>query len=255
MKWYVDDLLVFEMNQTGLSTKTNPSNSAETTGQRNIPLEPMYITLGVSSPDPSDVTLPAEMGVDYVRLYQGAGQTLTCDPTLYATSQYVAANQVILGVPTCGNGVCDAGECEQCPTDCLNTIACKRDCLVPQCQTRDPTFLAASEWAFEVCFAQPQSALRPSIAPSDLSSRRPIPSHSSVFYIATRGSERGGGWHKAWVLGCLPFAAPVGLSSLLILTLRGSQRVLVVSTVPLDDVSCLTTPGSAVPETGCCPCR
>ena len=46
---------------------------------------------------------------------------------------------------------------------------------------------------------------------------------------------KGGGWHKASVLGCLPLAAPIGLSLLLILTLCGSERVLVVSTEPLDD--------------------
>ena len=65
----------------------------------------------------------------------------------------------------------------------------------------------------------------------------------------------GGGWHKASVSDCLPLAAPIGLSPLLILTLCGPERVLVVSTEPLDDLSCLTTPGSAVPETGCCLCR
>ena len=63
----------------------------------------------------------------------------------------------------------------------------------------------------------------------------------------------GGGWHKASVLGCLPLAVPIGLSPLLILTLCGSERVLVVSTELLDD--CLTTAGPAVRETGCCPCR
>ena len=41
----------------------------------------------------------------------------------------------------------------------------------------------------------------------------------------TRG---GGGWHKASVSDCLPLAAPIGLSPLLILTLCGSERVLVV---------------------------
>ena len=53
----------------------------------------------------------------------------------------------------------------------------------------------------------------------------------------------------------LSLAAPIGLSPLLILTLCGSKRVLVVSTEALDDLSCLTTPGAAVSETGCCPCR
>ena len=55
----------------------------------------------------------------------------------------------------------------------------------------------------------------------------------------------GGGWHKAQVSDCLPLAAPIGLSPLLILTLCGPERVLVVSTEPPDDLSCLTTPGGA----------
>ena len=46
----------------------------------------------------------------------------------------------------------------------------------------------------------------------------------------------GGGWHKASVSDCLPLAAPIGLSALLILTLCGPERVLVVSTEPLDDL-------------------
>ena len=57
----------------------------------------------------------------------------------------------------------------------------------------------------------------------------------------------GGGWHKASVFGCLPLAAPIGLSPLLILTLCGSERVLVVSMEPPDDLSCLTTPGVGRP--------
>ena len=45
------------------------------------------------------------------------------------------------------------------------------------------------------------------------------------------GREEGGGvWHKASVSDCLPLAAPIGLSPLLILTLCGPERVLVVST-------------------------
>ena len=59
-----------------------------------------------------------------------------------------------------------------------------------------------------------------------------------------------GGWHKASVSGCLPLAAPIGLSPLHILTLCGSERVLVVSTEPPDDLSCLTTPGVGRPGDG-----
>ena len=59
--------------------------------------------------------------------------------------------------------------------------------------------------------------------------------------------------HKASVSDCLPLAAPIGLSPLLILTLCGSERVLVVSTEPLDDLSCLTTPGVGCPGDGLWP--
>ena len=60
----------------------------------------------------------------------------------------------------------------------------------------------------------------------------------------------GGGWHKASVSDCLPLVAPIGLSPLLILTLCGPERVLVVSTEPPDDLSCLTTPGVGCPGDG-----
>ena len=74
-------------------------------------------------------------------------------------------------------------------------------------------------------------------------------------YRKTDGVGEGGGegWHKASVSDCLPLAAPIGLSPLLILILCGSERVLVVSTEPLDDLSCLTTPGVGCPGDGLLP--
>ena len=51
----------------------------------------------------------------------------------------------------------------------------------------------------------------------------------------------------------LPLAAPIGLSPLHVLTPCGSQRVLVVSTEPPDDLSCLTTPGVGRPRDGLLP--
>ena len=44
--------------------------------------------------------------------------------------------------------------------------------------------------------------------------------------------------------------APIGLSPLLILTPCGSERVLVVSTEPPDDLPCLTTLGVGRPGDG-----
>ena len=67
-------------------------------------------------------------------------------------------------------------------------------------------------------------------------------------------STSGGGGDEAMVLVYLPLAVPIGLSPLHILTLCGSEPVLVVSTEPLDDLPGLTTPGSAVQQTGCYPC-
>ena len=67
------------------------------------------------------------------------------------------------------------------------------------------------------------------------------------------GSEGWGGWHKPSVFSCLPSAAPIGLSPLYIPTLCGSEHVLVVSTEPLDDLSCLTTPGVGRPRDGLLP--
>ena len=58
----------------------------------------------------------------------------------------------------------------------------------------------------------------------------------------------GGVRHKALVSDCLPLAAPIGLLPPLILTLCGPERVLVVSTEPPDDWSCLTTPGVGRPR-------
>ena len=63
----------------------------------------------------------------------------------------------------------------------------------------------------------------------------------------------GGEWHKASVSDCLPLAAPIGLSPLLILTFCGPGRVLVVSTEPPDDLYCLTTPGVGCPGDGLLP--
>ena len=55
------------------------------------------------------------------------------------------------------------------------------------------------------------------------------------------------------MLVCLPLAAPIGLPPPLILTLCGPERVLVVSTEPPDDLSCLTTPGVGRPGDGAVP--
>ncbi|KAI0687091.1 beta-glucan synthesis-associated [Cytidiella melzeri] len=66
-------------------------------GQRRIPEEPMSIILNLGiSPNWQEIDLntlvfPAEMQVDYVRVYQRAGQTnIGCNPDRFPTSDYIA---------------------------------------------------------------------------------------------------------------------------------------------------------------------
>ena len=80
-------------------------------------------------------------------------------------------------------------------------------------------------------------------------------SRPSGTIMAQRGPPGGGGelgTRPRYLIVCL-LAAPIGLSPLHILTLCGSERVLVVSTEPPDDLSCLTTPGVGRPRDGLLP--
>ena len=103
--------------------------------------------------------------------------------------------------------------------------------------------------------------LAPPHPPFTPTGRTPLPSTPAVAtgqrvpcsQSTGRALYLGGGWHKAAVSDCVPLAAPIGLSPLLILTLCGPERVLVVSTEPLDDLSCLTTPGVGRPGDGLLP--
>jgi len=65
-------------------------------GQRLIPVEPMSIVLnlGISAGwqtiDLTTMEFPAEMLIDYVRVYQRKGQTnIGCDPKNFPTADYI----------------------------------------------------------------------------------------------------------------------------------------------------------------------
>ncbi|KAJ7068600.1 beta-glucan synthesis-associated [Mycena amicta] len=73
------------------------ANGGSGVGQRLIPVEPMSIVLnlGISknwqTPDLTTMVFPAEMLVDYVRVYQRDGETnIGCDPSDYPTMDYIA---------------------------------------------------------------------------------------------------------------------------------------------------------------------
>ena len=79
----------------------------------------------------------------------------------------------------------------------------------------------------------------------------PLPTIAASPPMASTLLPAGGGvGTRPPYLVVLPLAAPIGLSPLLILTLWGPERVLVVSTEPPDDLSCLTTPGVGHPGDG-----
>ena len=83
----------------------------------------------------------------------------------------------------------------------------------------------------------------------------PSQTHTHPRGLQPTGTWGEGGWHEAIGVSLFAFGGaywplPLLRIFLHILTLCG---VLVVSTEPLDDLSCLTTPGSAVPETGLLP--
>ena len=120
-----------------------------------------------------------------------------------------------------------------------------------------------SLWGWALVSPSHSSALRP--GPVRRGAMPRAPKHVLVMCCSCSGSCRtvtaaptrpsaggrgGGGGTRPWCWFPLPLAAPIGPSPLLILTLCGSERVLVVSTEPPDDLSCLTTPGVGRPGDG-----
>lgn len=76
IRWYWEGEMIYQVSQESLQERKSTNHSV---GQRDIPVEPMYIIMQVamsydwSSIDP-DLKFPAVMEVEYVRLYQEPGQ-------------------------------------------------------------------------------------------------------------------------------------------------------------------------------------
>ena len=142
------DTALFSVTKEALGRKTSPTDPSQTVGPRDVSTEPMYVALshaGPRAPGP-----PSTLEVDYVRLYHNPQRhSFGCDAPRRPTARYIAENPGLFGVPRCGNGRCEAGECAQCPRDCLDAAACRQDCRVPRCQVRDGRLTArARQWAF-----------------------------------------------------------------------------------------------------------
>ena len=99
--WYVGNATTWTLDGRALGPNGN-------VGQRVIPVEPMALimnfgmsnsfatinTTGIAS------TLPATMRIDYIRIYQDAGQEMvTCDPPGYPTTDYIAKHPEPYGNP------------------------------------------------------------------------------------------------------------------------------------------------------------
>ncbi|KAK6439856.1 beta-glucan synthesis-associated protein [Oleoguttula sp. CCFEE 5521] len=89
--WNVGDVDTWKV--TGAATGPNGN-----VGQRVIPEEPLALVLNFGmSTGFAELNLtglaplmPATMRIDYVRIYQGDGDELTCDPAGYPTTEYIA---------------------------------------------------------------------------------------------------------------------------------------------------------------------
>ncbi|KAI0033501.1 beta-glucan synthesis-associated [Vararia minispora EC-137] len=90
--WIVNDTAVWTLEGVGMGADNQTEISA-----RPVPQEPMYIimNLGFSKNfahnlDPSTLTFPTSMLVDWVRVYQPAGKTnYGCDPADFPTTAYI----------------------------------------------------------------------------------------------------------------------------------------------------------------------
>ncbi|GMH39393.1 hypothetical protein BSKO_07291 [Bryopsis sp. KO-2023] len=95
IRWYLNGELLYEINKEALQAR---SKGTQEVGERLIPKEPLYIIMQLaishswSSIDPN-LTFPATMEIDYVRLYQEPGKyNLGCSPPEYPTSQWIACH-------------------------------------------------------------------------------------------------------------------------------------------------------------------
>lgn len=91
--WYVGDDKTWKLDVRAIGPNGN-------IGQRVIPNEPMSMIVnfgmssGFSNVDFKGIArlLPATMRIDYVRIYQNDDGEMTCDPTDYPTTSYIAAH-------------------------------------------------------------------------------------------------------------------------------------------------------------------
>jgi beta-glucanase (GH16 family) len=98
--WVVDGVATGRASAAAIPADPLPDGSG--VGQRLISLEPMaiIINLGQSANwqqiDLSTMIFPAELRVDYVRVYQRKGSSNTgCDPPGFPTMDYIARHQDI----------------------------------------------------------------------------------------------------------------------------------------------------------------
>jgi hypothetical protein len=102
VRFYIDGAPWYEVRETALKERLDEMGNV-LAYERKIPREPMYIILNLAlsyqwTPISSSLSsqLPAELLVDYIRVYQPIGsnhsETLSCSPPSYPTSQYVACN-------------------------------------------------------------------------------------------------------------------------------------------------------------------
>lgn len=105
VRWYVDDLLLFEVGKEALARKT--SKEGLTVEQRLIPKEPSYLIMNLAMSNNAwakvdeDLTYPGVMSVEHVRVWQRPGAiNVGCDPSAvtadaesFRTAEYISCNR------------------------------------------------------------------------------------------------------------------------------------------------------------------
>eukprot|EP00879_Flechtneria_rotunda_P019055 GHRR01020007.1.p1 GENE.GHRR01020007.1~~GHRR01020007.1.p1 ORF type:complete len:303 (+),score=84.17 GHRR01020007.1:142-1050(+) len=98
VRWYLDDVFMFEVNKEALQAQK--SADGQSVGDRLIPKEAMYLIINVAMANQSwskvseTLQFPAVMSVDYVRIWQRSNAVdVGCNPTGYPTEQILACHK------------------------------------------------------------------------------------------------------------------------------------------------------------------
>ena len=101
LRWYIDGVLLYEINPNALVARSGKMNGTEyNIGPRLLPEEPMYLifnlgmSLDFSEVYEDDLEFPSYMFVEYIRAYQRPNKlNVGCNPPEARTAQWINCNK------------------------------------------------------------------------------------------------------------------------------------------------------------------